>query len=72
MKTIEIETSWHKSDSKDAMTYKQYEFIMSLATDENLDGWGFKSTTNAMRSLTKFDASEIIDALKNGCKVVIL
>jgi len=70
MKTIEIKRGWHKATANYAMSYKQYEYINSLRTEENCE-WPFTSASNAMRSLTKEDASEIITALKSGCKVVI-
>lgn len=68
---VEITTSWHKATDKIAMTYAQIKYIDALATDGNIEGWDFPSNTNAQRSLTKYDASEIIDALKGGKKVVI-
>lgn len=68
--TINIETSWHKADDKIAATYKQIDYIHDLRTDENMPEFPFRSTTNAMRSLTKYDVSVIIDALKSGKKVV--
>lgn len=68
---VEITTSWHKATDKIAMTYAQIKYIDALATDGNIEGWDFPSNTNAQRSLTKYDASEIIDALKSGKKVVI-
>lgn len=70
METINIETSWHKANDNIAMTYKQLEFISDLRNEENCPEWPFGSSTNAMRSLTKFAASEIIDALKSGNKIV--
>lgn len=69
--TIEIEKSWHKATDKIAMTYAQKQYIDNLSNEDNLIGWDFSSTTNAQRSLTKFDASEIIDALKEGKRVII-
>ena len=68
---VEITTSWHKATDKIAMTYAQIKYIDTLATEDNIEGWDFPSNTNAQRSLTKYDASEIIDALKSGKKVVI-
>lgn len=68
---VEIKTSWHKATDKIAMTYAQIKYIDALATEGNIEGWDFPSNTNAQRSLTKYDASEIIDALKSGKKVVI-
>ncbi|WP_455993549.1 hypothetical protein [Porphyromonas endodontalis] len=68
---VEITTSWHKATDKIAMTYVQIKYIDALATEGNIEGWDFPSNTNAQRSLTKYDASEIIDALKGGKKVVI-
>ena len=68
---VEITTSWHKATDKIAMTYAQIKYIDALATEDNIEGWDFPSNTNAQRSLTKYDASEIIDALKSGKKVVI-
>lgn len=70
MKTVKIETGWHKATDKVAMTYAQLEYISKLRNKENLPEWPFRSSTNAMRSLTKYDASEIIDALKSGKKVM--
>ncbi|MDR3286943.1 MAG: cell division protein SepF [Prevotellaceae bacterium] len=72
MKTTEIKTSWHKATDKFAVTYKQLDYIGDLRTSENCPEWPFSSTTNAMRSLTKSDASEIIDALKNGDTVIFV
>lgn len=71
MKTIEIEKSWHKATDKIAMTYAQKQYIDDLSNEDNLVGWDFRSTTNAQRSLTKFDASEIIEVLKSGGRVII-
>lgn len=68
---VEITTTWHKATDKIAMTYAQIKYIDALATEDNIEGWDFPSNTNAQRSLTKYDASEIIDALKSGKKVVI-
>lgn len=70
METINIKTSWHKLNDSIAMTYRQLEFISDLRNEENCPEWPFNSSSNAMRSLTKYDASEIIDALKSGNKVV--
>ncbi len=70
MRTITIETGWHKANDKFAATYKQLDYIHDLRTEENCPEWPFNSTTNAMRRLTKSDASEIIDALQNGDKVI--
>lgn len=70
MKDIKISISWHKVDSPEAMTNKQFKYINSLLTDENCPEWPFNSTTNACRSLTKADASEIIDALKAGDRII--
>lgn len=71
IEVVEITTTWHKATDKIAMTYAQIKYIDALATDGNIEGWDFPSNTNAQRSLTKYDASEIIDALKSGKKVVI-
>ena len=68
---VEITTTWHKATDKIAMTYAQIKYIDALATEDNIEGWDFPSNTNAQRSLTKYDASEIIDAPKSGKKVVI-
>lgn len=70
MKTIVITTTWHKATDKFAMTNSQLKYINSLRTEDNCPDWPFSSTTNAMRSLTKSDASEIIDALKEGNRIV--
>ena len=72
MKTAEftITTRWHKATDRWAITYKQLKYIDSLRTDENCPEWPFNSTSNAMRSLTKEDGSEIIEALKNGDRVI--
>lgn len=70
MRTIEVERGWYKI-GYDAMTYKQYAYIMNLSTEDNLEGFEFPSTTNAMRNIDKFTASMIIDELKAGNKVVI-
>ncbi|MBR8726197.1 hypothetical protein [Bacteroides pyogenes] len=69
---LEIEKGWYKPNDKDAMTYNQLEFIMSLMSDDNVEGWDFNSKSNAMRSISKSDASDIIDALQAGQKVVIV
>lgn len=71
IEVVEITTTWHKATDKIAMTYAQIKYIDALATEGNIEGWDFPSNTNAQRSLTKYDASEIIDALKGGKKVVI-
>lgn len=71
IEVVEITTTWHKATDKIAMTYAQIKYIDALATEGNIEGWDFPSNTNAQRSLTKYDASEIIDALKSGKKVVI-
>ena len=70
MKTINIKTSWHKVNDKIAMTYKQLNYINELRDQDNCPEWPFVSSTNAMRSLTKFNASEIIDAFKSGNKII--
>lgn len=70
MKTITIQTSWHKPTAAFAATKKQLDYIDSLRNDQNCPDWPFRSLTNAMRSLTKDDASEIIEALKNDDQVV--
>jgi hypothetical protein len=70
MKEYKAETSWHKATDKVAMTYAQLEYINKLRNEENCPNWIFGSSTNAMRSITKFEASNIIDALKNGEKIV--
>lgn len=70
METVVIKRGWHKVSDKIAMTYTQLEYIYELKTDENCPCFPFNSSTNAMRSLTKMDASEIIDALKRGDKVI--
>ena len=71
IEVVEITTTWHKATDKIAMTYAQIKYIDALAKEGNIEGWDFPSNTNAQRSLTKYDASEIIDALKSGKKVVI-
>jgi hypothetical protein len=74
MRTVEISKGWHKPTDKMAMSNAQYEYITKL-DEQNpnlLNGWNFNSKTNAMRSLTKMDASDIIDALKSGCAVEIV
>ena len=72
-KPIEFQTTWHKVNSPMAMTYNQKSFIDSLSEKTgNLEGWDFRSSTNAMRSIDKFTASAIIDALKSGKKVKIV
>lgn len=73
IQTVEFNTTWHKVNSPFAMTHNQKSFIDSLSEKTgNLEGWNFKSSTNAMRSIDKFTASEIIDALKAGKKVKIV
>lgn len=64
-KAIEIKRSWHKATDSIAATYKQVDYLRSLCTDAKVE-FPFGSSTNAQRSLTKWDASEAIDALKNG------
>ncbi|MDR1644235.1 MAG: hypothetical protein LBS05_00195 [Tannerellaceae bacterium] len=66
METRIIEKSWHKVTDRVAATQAQIKYISDLRNDENCPAWPFASTTNAMRSLTKSGASEIIDALKAG------
>lgn len=68
---VNITRSWHKANSPIAMTYNQYDYIRSLDNGSGNLEMPFSSANNAMRSLTKSDASEIIDALKAGKKVVI-
>lgn len=70
METIVITKSWHKVNANYAMTYEQMQYIDRLRNSENCPDWPFHSGTNAMRSITKEDASTIIDALKNGNVVV--
>lgn len=70
MNTVNVQTTWHKVNDKIAMTYEQLKYISDLRNEENCAEWPFNSSTNAMRSLTKFDASEIIEELKNGNKIV--
>lgn len=70
MQTVKITTSWHKATDKIAITHKQLEYIGTLRNDENCPDWPFNSATNAMRSLTKYDASTMIDAFKAGNKIV--
>lgn len=65
MKTI-IKTSWHKPTDSFAITKTQLDYIHALRNKDNCPEWPFPSTTNAMRSLTKADGSQIIDALKKG------
>jgi hypothetical protein len=67
---ITIRTGWHKATDKFAATSAQLKYIAALRSNEKCPGWPFNSTTNAMRSLTKSDASEIIDALRAGNKVI--
>lgn len=71
MKTT-ITTGWHKANDRNAMTYKQLQYIYDLKTEDNVVGWNFNSQTNAMRQLTKDDASEIIETLKSGGTVEIV
>lgn len=71
MEELTIEKSWHKANSPQAMTKNQLEYIYDLRTEDNCDGWDFRSKTNAMRSLTKSDASEIIQHLESGGKIII-
>ena len=73
IKAVEFQKTWHKVNSPMAMTYNQKSFIDSLSEKTgNLEGWNFSSSTNAMRSIDKFTASSIIDALKSGKKVKIV
>ena len=65
MKTVIIETSWHKATDKVAMTAAQYKFLRDLCIQKGVE-MPFNSMSNALRSLTKFAASEAIDALKAG------
>lgn len=71
---VRFQTTWHKANDSVAMTYKQWDYILDLIhrlaeklgiTFQN----PFNSATNAFRSLTKFQASEIIDTLKSGIMV---
>jgi len=62
---VTITKKWHKATDPVAITNKQLDYINSLRTPENCPEWPFGSTHNTIRQLTKFDASEIIDALKN-------
>jgi hypothetical protein len=70
---VTIEKGWHKPTDRGAMTNAQFEYIMVLDKKNSalLQGWNFNSKTNAMRSLTKEDASDIIEALKAGEAVEI-
>jgi hypothetical protein len=70
MDTIIIKKGWHKPTDRFAVTMAQLKYINDLRNDENCPRWPFDSKTNAIRSLTKSDASEIIDALKRGDTVV--
>jgi hypothetical protein len=66
-----IKTGWHKATDKFAATTAQLRYIAALQTEENLKGFEFSSKTQAMRSLTKSDASAIIEALKDGDTVIL-
>lgn len=70
METIVITKKWHKANAPYAMTYKQLQYIEGLRDAENCPEWPFRTTSNAMRSLTAKDASMIINALKAGDGVV--
>lgn len=72
METVTIKLGWHKASATYAASYKQIDFINNLRNDDNCPDWdiNFSSSTNAMRQLTKSAASDIIEALKNGDKVV--
>ncbi len=67
---IIINKGWHKNGASYAMTYKQLKFIEEIETG-TLEGFKFDSNHQAMRSLTKHDASEIIDGLLADKKVII-
>lgn len=74
MNVITVERGWHRATDSFAMTYKQAEMVKRLASEseELLIGWDFTSISNAIRQITKLDASRIIDALEKGYKVIIM
>lgn len=67
---ITIFKKWHKANDFMAITYNQLSYINDLRNDDNCPSWPFRSSTQAMRSLTKEDGSEIIDAMQRGEVVV--
>lgn len=70
---VEIEKHWHHPTDKIAATYDQVHYILELIHQLGKEycKWEFSSVTNAQRSLTKNDASRIIDALLARQKVII-
>jgi hypothetical protein len=70
MDTFYITPSWRKATDDIAVTYKQLVFIASLRNKDNCPVWPFSSTTNVIRSLTKKDGDDIIQALKDGKKII--
>ena len=50
------------------MTYAQYTYICDLADEGLVSCWEWHSASNAMKSLSKSEASAIIEAAKSGKK----
>lgn len=69
MKQVIIEKSWHKATDKHAITFEQIKYIDSLAYKKGVE-LPFLSQTNTMRSYTKEDAINIIDALTNNYELI--
>lgn len=53
------------------MTYAQYTYICDLADEGLVSGWEWHSASNAMKSLSKSEASAIIEAAKSEKKTLI-
>lgn len=69
MKQVIIEKSWHKADDKHAITFEQIKYIEELASKNGVE-LPFLSKSNTMRSYTKEDATNIIDALINNFELI--
>lgn len=65
-----VKSGWHKADARYAATYNQLQYFASIKHEDSIIGhWPFPSTTNAQRSLTKAQLSEMIDHVKAGGKI---
>lgn len=71
LKIKTVSKSQHETNSPIAMTKEQYLEILSFMTDKNIEGWDFKSDTEARKNITYKDAAEISVTLAAGNKVVI-
>lgn len=58
-------------DARIRMTYAQYTYICDLADEGLVSGWDWPSASNAMKSISKSEASAIIEAAKSGKKTFI-